>query len=220
MSNARVIRRPATRPTASSKSEGSASGKLKWIVSVALLLLLAVGAWAYFPGEDPALARIHEIRDQMEGATDAQRRELFGTMRKEFENLSPDARDQLRDEWRQRWEAREQENLNKFFAMSPQEQIAHLDEDIKREEERRKAWQRRRAESGGDSGARGNRGGGPGMGGGGRGRGSRDSSDPNARRKSYLDNTTPQSRAMRSEYRHQREERRRQLGLPPGRGRR
>jgi hypothetical protein len=151
----------------------------------------------------------------MDGADDAQRRALFGQMRQEFENLSPEARDQMRDQWRAKGEAREQARLNEYFSKSDKEKLAMLDEDIKREEERRKQWAKRRAErsKNGDANDRGNRGGG----GGGRGGSGGDS---NARRKEFLDNSSAQSRAMRGEYQRDRDARRRQLGLPIGFGRR
>ena len=203
MSNTRVIRRPVA---AKSTGEKSSGGKAKWIVSILLLLMMAGIAYAFIPRSDPALAKIEELRGQMEGANDQQRRELWGQMRNEMENLTPEARDQMREEWGRRWQAREQEELNKFFDLTPEEQIKEIDEDLKREAARRK-----------ERAQRGNRGGGEraDRGGGGRGqRGGRDNSgDPNARGKRYLDNTTPQSRAMRGEKHRMREERRQRLGL-------
>lgn len=203
MNNTRVIRRP----TGKSPTETSTRSKWKWIAAVIALLLMAGGAYAFLPSKDPALARIEDLRNQMEGADDGQRRALFGQMRQEFEKLTPEARDQLRDEGRAKGEAREQQRLNEYFDKSPKERLALLDEDIKREEERRKEWEKRRAERG-NEGGRGDRGD-RGQGG---GRGS--SGDPNARSKRYLDNSSPQTRAMRGEYQREREERRKQMGLP------
>ncbi len=197
MSNARVIRRPvAARPA----KEETSGGKGKWVAAILVLLMMAGIGYAFVPSRDPGLARIDAIRGQLEGADDQQRRELWGQMRQEMENLTPEARDQMREEWGQRREAQEMERLAKFFDLSPQEQIKELDESIKREEERRKQRAQRPNRGGGERGARGQRGG-------------RDNSDPNARSKRYLDNTTPQTRAMRSEYGRMRAERRQQLGL-------
>lgn len=210
-------RRPNVRASARKSSEKSSGGKAKWVIAAILILLMALGAWAFLPSEDPALARIHEIRDQMDSATPEQRRELFGQMREEYSNLSEESREQLRDEWRDRWEAREQQRLNEFFALSPPERIAKIDEQIREEEQRRQQRAERRARGGQQSGARGP--GGPGGGGGpGRGdragRANRSNSDRLERRKRYLDRTAPQTRAQRSEYRRMRAERRKQLGLP------
>jgi hypothetical protein len=212
MNNARVIRRPPAKPSSSTSSGGAK----KWIAGGIALLLMAGGAYAFLPSKDPGLARIDDLRAQMDGADDAQRRALFGQMRQEFENLSPEARDQMRDQWRAKGEAREQARLNEYFSKSDKEKLAMLDEDIKREEERRKEWAKRRAErsKNGDANDRGNRGGGGGGGRGGSG------GDSNARRKEYLDNSSAQSRAMRGEYQRDRDARRRQLGLPTGFGRR
>jgi len=200
MSAQRVVRRPP----AKSAAEDSSGGKLKWILA-AVFLLVAAGAWAFYPSTDPGLARIDELRTQIENAPEGQRRELYGKMREEYRNLSPEAQDAMRDEWRRRGEERENKRLVEFFALSPKEQIAKLDEDIKEDEERRKRWEKARAERG-DSG-RGNRGDG-----GRRGSGRSSNGDPNARAKRYLDNSSPAQRAMRTEYARMRAERSERLG--------
>lgn len=207
MSNARVIRRPPAATNGNSKS--SSGGKGKWIAAVVLLLLLAGIGYALMPaGRDPGLARIDDLHSQMEGASSEQRRELWGQMRQEMEGLSPEARESMRQEWSDRREQREQQYLNEFFALSPQDQVKRLDQELRDEAKRRKEREQR---AGGrpDRGGRGF--GGPGGPGGNRTRSTSD--DPNARRRSYLDNSTPEARAMRSEYRTMREERRKRLGL-------
>ena len=141
MSSSPIIRRVAPKTSQPQPS----GGKWKWIFSIALLLALAAGAWAFLPSEDPGLTRIEQLRAQMDGANDQQRRDLFRQMHDEFEKLSPEAREQAFDGWRRRWQQREQEHLNKFFSLSPAEQIAQIDKDLKRDAERRKQWQRRRA---------------------------------------------------------------------------
>lgn len=205
MSNARIIRRPAAAIAGRAAGEKRSGGKSKWIAAALILLLLAIAAWAFLPGADPALARIEQLRSQLDDAPPEKRRELFGQMRDAFENLRPESRDQMRDQWRQRWDSREQKFLNDFFALTPAEQIAKLDEQIDDEEHRRQERAQRRSQ-GGDRQARG----------GGRGdRGGR-GGDRNSleRRKGYLDSTAPQTRAQRGEYRRLREERRAQRGLP------
>ncbi|REK19303.1 MAG: hypothetical protein DWQ37_01540 [Planctomycetota bacterium] len=209
MSNSRPIRRP----TASAKSSKSESGgKKKWVFGFFLLMLLAVGAWAMWPSQNPAMARIEALRVEMDNAPREKRGELFQQMREEFEKLSEEERESLFDERRREWQAREQRRLNEFFAMTPQEQIAHLDEEINEEEERRRQREARRAREARE----GNRDRG-GRGGDFRGRGSRGprgpGSDPNARRKRYLEHTNATTRAQRGEYWRMRQERRRQRGL-------
>jgi uncharacterized membrane protein YgcG len=226
MNHARVIRRPTSRGAGTAASEKSSGGKARWIIAAIVLLLLAGGAWAFLPGKDPALAKIEEIRAQIEQAPEAQRRELFGQMRDEFKNLRPESRDQMRDQWRQRGEAREQKFYNDLFSKTTAQQIAQVDQQIKEEEQRRQEREQRRAQDGNRRGDQGRGGpgnaqrGGNGNRGGDGNRGSRGRGDSLERRKSYLDNTTPQARAQRSEYRRMREERRQALGLPPSRGRR
>jgi hypothetical protein len=206
MNNAKSRRASVRVPAA--RSEAKSSGKAKWIIAVIVLLLLAAAAWALMPGQDPALARIHELRGQMENATPEQRRELFGKMREESRNLSDDARRQLRDEWRQRSEVREQKFLNDFFALPRDQQIAKIDEDLREDEQRRQERAARRTREGNGQGP-----GQAGRRGGGGDRASRAGRDSLERRKGYLDSTSPQTRAQRSEYRRMREERRERLGL-------
>lgn len=195
--------------------DGKSTWKRVLLVMAVLMLVVGGSAYAYISRPDPALARIADLRSQMEGADDAQRRELRNKMGEEYKNLSPESREALRDEWETRWAEREQKQLAEFFALSPAEQIKKLDEEIKRDEERRKEWEKRRAQRSNDSG--GNRSGMAGnMGGGdrgGRGGRSRDASDPNARSKRYLDKTPAPTRAMRAEYRRMREERRKKMGI-------
>jgi hypothetical protein len=205
MATGRVIRRAHV--GGKSANEKTSSGKMKWVI-MALVLLMAGAAYAFLPSRDPALARIESIRGEMDGADDAKRRELWGQMRQEFDNLTPESREKMREDWGARREAREDKRMSEFLALSPQEQIKELDEDIKRDAARRKEWEKRRSERGNGNGG-GARGGPGGRG----GRGRDTSGDPNARRKSYLNNTSPQSRAMRGEYRRMREERSRVLGL-------
>jgi hypothetical protein len=218
MNNSRVIRRPAPRATRKTSAEPSSGGKkTKWIAAVLILLLSAMAAWAYLPErQDPNVAKIEELREEMEGATDERRRELYGEMREAFRNLPEEAREKQFDEWRQRREAREQQRMNEFFAMTPAQQIEKIDEQLKEEEQRRKEWAARRAQRGDQN--QGAREGGRGRGDRG-GRGTRGSRDSAERRKSYLDKTSPQTRAQRSEYSRMRAARRVALGLPE-RGRR
>jgi hypothetical protein len=101
--------------------------------------------------------------------------------------------------------------LNDFFALSPAEQVARIDEQIKEDAQDERQRAERRARNGNGQGQAGN-------GGGNRGdRANRASRDSLERRKGYLDRTSPQTRAQRSEYRRLREQRRQQLGLPPRR---
>ena len=59
MSTARIIRRPAARPLGT--SEKSSSGKMKWVIAGAVVLLTGVAAWAFMPArQDRADDRIDD----------------------------------------------------------------------------------------------------------------------------------------------------------------
>lgn len=167
----------------------------------------------------------------------------FGTLMERVRDVPREHRDAVRQEMSRLFEARERAELDSYFATPPDRRMAELDRRIKAEEERRKVreaeWARRQAErtrAAETSGAgpanvgqdRPARDGGPAGGGGtpdrsagGRpaGAGRRDGTEEsrNARSKTRLDATTPERRAMQTEYRRQMDERRRQLGLDPGR---
>jgi uncharacterized protein HemX len=201
-----MIRRPGAKALGSTASEKSSGGKGKWIAAVLILLLLAAGAWAFLPRKNVHVARIEELRAQLETAPREQRRELFDQMREEFRQLPESEREAMFADRRKQWEAREQKRYDEFFALSPAERIAYLDKEIDEDERERKERAERRARQGNQQ--RGDRGGRGGWGG--RGGGDRNSME---RRKGYLDNTNPVTRAQRGEYRRAREERRRQRGL-------
>jgi hypothetical protein len=194
--NFRIRRKPTV--------EKPAKSKAKRVALALILLLIAAAAWGFWLRGDPQLAKVLALRGQLEDATGDQRRELWGQMREEMSKLSPEARESLFADRRKEWEARERKRMREFFAMSQEAQIASLDKDIDRMERRRKAWEQRQSQSG----TPGNNPGGFG------GRGGRDNSgDPLARAKNYLNNTTPEDRAERGEYRRMMRERRQQRGF-------
>ena len=164
---------------------------------------------------------------------------VFETMR----NLPPEMRDDARAEMERLFNARERAETQSFFALPPQDRQKELDRRIKEEEDRRQAWMKQREERAaqrdaerprdrengqgqgregrGDRGDRAGGGGGRGgPGGGGGGPGGRGGSEEarNAARKARLDGSSAEERAQRTEYRRQIEDRRKALGLPPGRG--
>jgi uncharacterized membrane protein YgcG len=163
----------------------------------------------------------------------------FGAVMERAREVPREHRDAVRQEMGRLFEARERAELDSYFATPPDRRTAELDRRIKAEEDRRKSWEaeraRRQAErtresatagAGSSAGATGSGGSGQrGTGGGGGGGGGpptsgrRDGTEEsrNARRKTQLDATTPERRAMQTEYRRQMDERRRQLGLEPGR---
>lgn len=162
-------------------------------------------------------------------------RSMFEKMR----DVPPQYREQVGQQMGRLWEARERAESASYFALPPDKRQAELDRRIKADEERRKQWQAERErrdqerasggqQAGGFAGRGGPPGGGPpgggppgggrGPGGGGTPDGNRRGSEEarNERSKRRLDQSTPEQRAQRSEYRRAMEERRTQLGMPSG----
>jgi uncharacterized membrane protein YgcG len=195
--------------------------KKTWTILALLLLFATAVVWALWTGEDPQLTTVRELGAQAraDGASEEQRRQMWGQMREEMEKLSPESRDVLRDEWRQKREARENERMKEFFAMTRAQQIAQINKEIDDRERRRQqraqsgqngsqgGGRNGQGQGGGGGGPNGQYGGGPGGRGGGR------AMDPVQRRKDYLDKTTPDQRAERSEYRRMVSEQRSSRGL-------
>src|SRR5205814_185050 len=128
-----------------------------------------------------------------------QRRELQTQFRQEVAKLSPAQRGQLGEGRRQQ----SRERLKQFFRLSRAEQKKYLDAEIKRMEARRQEMARNG--SGPPPGRAGNAGGGP---------RAATPEQRDQRRRQRLDQTSPEDRALASEYFKQLAERRRQLGLP------
>jgi hypothetical protein len=173
------------------------------VIVVFISVLATLAAYWYFR-PDPQLAKVEEMREQMRSAemknmTREQRREFFGQLRKEVAKLSIEQRRQLFADRRNPF----RERLEKFFQASRQEQLALLDQTIRREEQFR-ANQGNAAPS--------------------RGFGNQSNSTPEdreKRRQQWLCLTTPLERAQMAEFRLQVQQRRQQLGLgssPWGRG--
>src|SRR3954466_1737796 len=95
----------------------------------ALLALLLLLLWWFWPGD--SLARVHELQGQLFSDTGRalpaeERRELFAQLRGEMGKLSSRQRAALHNERMQRLKDR----LDHYFAMSPDEQKAYLDQQI------------------------------------------------------------------------------------------
>ncbi len=164
----------------------------------------------------------------------------MGKVRDSMRNLPEGMRDRVRRDFGRLMEAGETAQVNSFFLVPPAQRQAELDRRIKAEDDARKKRAADRSKGSnrgpprgtaggpGDNQVAGNRGpggGGPGGGGpagggpGGRGpggggppRGGFSEEDRNNRRKSMLDNSDPEQRGRRAEYRRQMDERRQQTG--------
>lgn len=218
---------------------------LQVLAGLAVMALLVTGVlWAGGAFSDPA--EVRALRSEVDRQV-AQYNQVaagngsfsgsggdFGSMFEMMRNVPEGYRDQVRGEMGRLFEARERAEINSFFSMSPDQRMAELDRRIQDEDARREArrqqWAQRQSSGdqprgpGGDAGGRGGPpGGGAAQGGSGdrgRGRGrGRPTSDEQRQqwRVSRLDNTSPQGRAQRDEYRRLMRERREQLGLSGGR---
>lgn len=216
------------------------------------LALAAVFGWRWWSAETPlerverqVAALFNNNGDGPPGPPREDRREEFRELRRQVEALSPEDRERFYDHQRERMMARELEDLNRFFALSPEERTAEIDKRLDQMVAWRQQWENRRRERPeGDEGRRerGERGRGegdgfrgppPGMGppgdgpprGGSREGGPRDGgggrrgfpSDPqqiNQWRRQRLDQTSPEYRAKRDEYRRLMQERMEARGMP------
>jgi hypothetical protein len=175
--------------------------------SAALLLLALAGwsVWYFWP--DPHLAQVQALQAKLRDDNSLppeKRRELWGQLRREMEQLSPAQRRDLREEQR---EAR-QKQLADYFKLAPQERAAYLDRQIDRMEAMRREIAQMRAQNPNGQGPF---------------RGQRPSSqeERERRRRDRLDSTTPEERAQRTEFFRDLQTRRQARGMggfPWGRG--
>lgn len=189
--------------------------------AAAAVLVLAMGAMGYWmwtnrtpaPTAAPALVAKFVGSDQFLALPEKKQLAYLDTLEKNREAFRDLPDEQRRAAWENLREVRENQMLNRYFAATPAERQKILDEEIKRQEERRKEWQARAGQrpqgQPGQGGPRGPRGG-----------------DQAARQKSRLENRSPERRAQSAQYRADVAARRAQLGLPsfgpggPGGGRR
>ena len=199
-------------------------GKKKWILIALLILLLFGGTAGRASGEDPQVAKIRALREQIEIAPEDQRRDLFRQMREEFETMSPEARmpcsptapRSSRVANAGGWMSSLPSRLPSRSPRSTRKSTATRHAANGGKSGRRKAAVKPRRLSGRGSGGPGGPGGGRGGPGGGRGGwGGGRGGNLAQRQKSYLDRTSPMDRAQRDEYRRMRDARRAQRGLPP-----
>jgi Spy/CpxP family protein refolding chaperone len=174
---------------------------------VLLLIGLAAAIFAFRAYRDRAhLARIKDIREELRSGqiSPEKRRELFAQLRTEGAQLSPQSRQELGKERRQEME----ERIKHYFSLSPKERKEFLDKQINNMQ----AW--RQQNGGGGAAGVGRPGGAPGGGAGGN-----SPEDRNRMRMQFLDQTTPEQRAMMQQFRQDLRSRMQQRGMsPPGGG--
>lgn len=188
---------------------------------VALLVVLGIGAVAYAllpAGPDPDVVRVQQMQERLfdpnTKMSDDERFKGFRELGEASRSLTDEQRMQVMRE--NPMAKRMRQSVVDYFNLPEKERVALLDKHIDEMEKMRKDFEKRMKErqaQGGGPGGPGGRGpggpGGPPRGPGGPG------GDRNAMRKKMLDNTSPQERAMFSEYFEQMQQRRQERGLPP-----
>lgn len=176
---------------------------------VALLVLVLIGgvAYALLPaGPDPEMVKVQQLQEKLfdpdAKLTDDERRNGFRELGEAAEKLTDEQRMQVMRE--NPFARRMRQRVVDYFDLPEDERLAMLDEHIDEFEKRRKEFEKRMADRGGE------RRGPPG----GFNRGNQDPNAQNARAKRFLDHTSPAERAMFGEYFKDMQERRRQRGLP------
>ena len=192
----------------------------KWLLLIPLLLVLFFGWRAIVSSRN--LAKVKSLQEQMATATPEQRPQLFQDMRAAMGNLTSAQRDLLSREGQKRQE----QELDRYLAMSKSEQKSYLDDRINR-------MQKMRANSNPKANQKGNGGQGQGLpagataaaGFGGKGFGgpggkSSNPDDIESRKKKGLDRTSVDLRAKNDRFRKDMEARMKERGIQsPGGGR-
>jgi hypothetical protein len=218
------------------------------VAGTCIVLLILIGAWWGGEFSQPeVVAELHSMVDEeVARLAKVARNEIpygssgpdMGEWFQKFRDVPEKYRGQIRQDMGRLFTARERAATQSYFALPPAQRQAEMDRRIKAEEarnkERRERWAAERAareqanangqtaENGRNGGAgQEGRGRGPNAGGGsgpgGRG-GQRTEDTRNEWMKRRLDNSSPDERAQRTEYRRAMNERREQLGMEPTRG--
>jgi hypothetical protein len=196
--------------------------KRKTMIGGGIILLLAAAAWAFglFGGADPAVAKLNDLRGQMgdKNLSDAQRSALRGEFRQQVQSLTDDQRRAFFQAGRGEWQARQQQRMDEFFAMSKADQQKRLDEILNRMLDAQKNAQAGAQSGQGQNGGQGQNAGGKN----GAGRGNRagmTDEQREERSKRRIENSDPKSRAQMAQFRKALDNRAAQRGLPaPGAG--
>jgi uncharacterized membrane protein YgcG len=181
----------------------------RWLL--ALLFLLLVGGIGLAVRPDPKVARAKALQDELfanrpSGPPTPESRAKMDELRQVMSSMTRDQKDQLFAPMREKMKA----DFNNYFTMSPKEKQQVLDQQIDREEK----WKKEREKSGKTN--TGGKGGSPGGGGGPGGGGPKTPDQVKDRSKQRLDNSSPEDRAKRDQFRKDMENRRKQRGLAPG----
>ncbi len=215
------------------KGEQASSGRLRTIlvafVLIGLLAFLVLWLAGFFSTPPDVLAlreavnaQVVELERMARGEIPySEERASWGTLYEAAQQVPEAYRDQ---EIGRFFRAREVAEINSYFALPPEQRAAELDRRIKAEEARRARWEAERAQREASQASSNGGGGGGGAGAsagrassGGRPQRSRTEETRNAWVKRYIDRTTADGRAKRTEYRRAKDQRRVAMGLEPGR---
>jgi hypothetical protein len=197
---------PAAPPAADEKPPRR---RRRWLV--ALLLFLLIGGLGWAVRSPSHLARAQELQRELFEAKNLppeERKARFEAFRSEVKQLTEGQKRELFAPMREKRKA----EMNRYFAMSPREKTKYLDDLIDRSEKMKKEWEQKGKANGGGPGGGPGGGFGFGPGGGGGGKASTPQ-EKETRRKQALDNTSPEERAQRDQFRRDLDNRRRQRGL-------
>jgi len=228
-------RRRLVAALAKERDERSAGGRMARraaAIGLILLCLMALGWGLRFFSQPRAVADVERLVEKQVAEYDRVARgevpfasaPSFGAVRDKLRDVPREYREQVGEQMGRLWEARERAEMASYFHLPPTQRQAELDRRIKAEEARRQAREAERAardrarpsngQQAGGGGQQGPRGGGPGSAGqGGPVSVARTEDGRNERIKRRIDQTTPEERSMRAEYRRAMDARRRQLGL-------
>jgi hypothetical protein len=177
----------------------------KWGASGAfVLVLIASVGWAmgFFDGKDPQLAELEQMRDlALQNRDNGEYRAEREQFREKVGQLSEEQRKQFFENSRPMFQQMMNQRMNKFFAMTEEEQNVELDKLIERMENR----------------SRDGKVDGKGVGRNWGGKGLSQQGQDNRRQK-RLDNTTPEMRAKFDKFKDMMNDRREERGLPPRKG--
>ena len=237
------IRTAVSQHSGKSRSKQKWFSRVTVAVAFIMLLVLLGSWWGGGFTQPQAVAEIHSMVDEeVARLARVARNEIpygssgpdMGEWFQKFRDVPEKYRGQIRQDMGRLFNARERAATQSYFALPPGQRQAEMDRRIKVEEarskERRERWAAERAareqanangqtvENGRNGSGQEGRGRGPNAGGeSGRG-GQRTEDTRNDWMKRRLDNSSPDERALRTEYRRAMNERREQLGMEPGRG--
>jgi hypothetical protein len=176
------------------------------IVGSAVLVILAIAAWALGFFGDPVVAEMQQLRDQMfenRDLSEDERRAQWDNFRQRMDGLTDAQRQAVWDSGHDRFRQFGQRRMDEFFQLPPDKQRERLDEIIDRMQARQQ-----NPDAGRGPGGRGGRGGGRNM----------TEAQRDQRRKEMISRTDPKMRSQFDQFRQKLGERMKERGVAPPAG--